>query len=163
MSGDNSSTLKSYVDSAVAGAQSVVSSITGNPADKVRSNPFHNYPFFYCTTINPLPLPLRACIQTLQALHPLNQTPTVPSRHHQSPSFHRTRRLPLCRQTRPPLRHPPRRRINRPPRPRRWLLQPNCRQRKRVHWQLGRCRGSQARRAAAERRGQGPGGARAAE
>lgn len=39
-SNDNSSTLQSYVDSAVGAAQSVIASVTGNPADKVRlSNP----------------------------------------------------------------------------------------------------------------------------
>lgn len=34
-SNNNNSTIQSYVDSAVGAAQSVLSSVTGNPADQV--------------------------------------------------------------------------------------------------------------------------------
>lgn len=42
--GSNSSTLQSYVDSAVGTAQNVLSSITGNPADKVKPPPLPLHP-----------------------------------------------------------------------------------------------------------------------
>ncbi|QKX56956.1 uncharacterized protein TRUGW13939_04064 [Talaromyces rugulosus] len=42
MSSDGSSTLKSYVDSAVGAAQSVVGSVTGNPADQKQAEDTKN-------------------------------------------------------------------------------------------------------------------------